>query len=96
MKVTKGAETPVNVSNLASSDKTSCNLSGAPIEYRFSFFLYEVMQLKFVDHLNKEQKQQLERLKKLQKEKLSPRDLDDLMGTKQQTYKRRHGAVTNK
>jgi hypothetical protein len=54
------------------------------------------MQLKFVDHLNKEQKQQLERLKKLQQEKLSPHDLRDLMGTGRQTYKRKHGAITNK
>jgi hypothetical protein len=54
------------------------------------------MVMKIADHLNKEQKQQLERLKKLQKEKFSQRDLRDLMGTDRQTYKRNHGAITNK
>jgi hypothetical protein len=54
------------------------------------------MQLKVVDHLSKEEKMKLERMKKLQQEKLSPHDLRDLMGTGRQTYKRKHGAVTNK
>jgi hypothetical protein len=55
--------------------------------------LNEVMQLKVVDHLSKEQKQRLEKLKR---EKLSPRDLRELMGEDRPTYKRKHGAVTNK
>jgi IS30 family transposase len=54
------------------------------------------MVMKIADHLSKEERMKLERLKKLQKEKLSPRDLRDLMGTDRQTYKRNHGAITNK
>jgi IS30 family transposase len=52
------------------------------------------MQLKIVDHLTKEQKQ---RLDKLRREKISNREIEELMGTRQQTYKRnRHGAITNR
>jgi hypothetical protein len=53
-----------------------------------------VVQLKVVDHLNKEQRKQLERLKKLQNEKV---DWLDIMGAKDRGLKRKKGgALTNK
>lgn len=45
------------------------------------------------ERLSKEQKQRIEKWKK---EKLSKRDIEELMGANRQTYTRKNGAVRNK
>jgi hypothetical protein len=57
--------------------------------------------MKFADHLSQEQKEQLEKAKSSKKkhkrkENLSFRDLEELMGTRRETYERRNGAVRRK
>lgn len=63
--------------------------------------------MKFADHLSKSQirqfnqmrryaENQRERPKPVQHENLSRRDLEDLMGTRRDTYKRVNGAVRRK
>lgn len=56
--------------------------------------------MKIADHLSKEQKQKLDKVKspkkkkkKKRKEILSFRDIEELMGTRRDTYERRNGAV---
>jgi hypothetical protein len=52
--------------------------------------------MKFADHLSKEQRQQLEKLKsskkRKKKEHLSRREWVDIMGMKRQTYYKKNGA----
>jgi hypothetical protein len=50
--------------------------------------------MKVADHLSKEQKQKLNKLGK--SEKLSRRDLEELMGKHMDIYTRRNGAVRRK
>lgn len=50
--------------------------------------------MKIEHHLSDKQKKQLNEIKK--QEKLSRRDLEDLMGTKRDTFKRVRGAVRRK
>lgn len=57
--------------------------------------------MKIADHLSKEQKQKLNKVKspkkkKKKKEILSFRDIEELMGTRRDTYERRNGAVRRK
>jgi len=58
--------------------------------------------MKIADHLSKEQKQKLDKVKspkkkrKKKKEILSFRDIEELMGTRRDTYERRNGAVRRK
>lgn len=62
--------------------------------------------MKIADHLSKEQKQKLNKVKspkkktskpkQKKKEKLSFRDIEELMGTRRDTYERRNGAVRRK
>lgn len=81
-----------------------------PFEGAF-YFAKKGDVMKFADHLSKEQKQQLDKIKspkkkrkgKVQykprsnkKEKLSFRDIEELMGTRRDTYERRNGAVRRK
>lgn len=49
--------------------------------------------MKIADHLSKEQKQRLEKLKN---EKLSRKDIEELMGIHQDTFARHKGAVRRK
>ncbi|MEH7503274.1 hypothetical protein V7152_14895 [Neobacillus drentensis] len=48
------------------------------------------------DQLPDKQKRQLEKMKSPKKEKLSVRDIEELMGTRRDTYERRNGAVRRK
>lgn len=50
--------------------------------------------MKVKDHLNKEQLKKLNQIKKT--EKLSERELHDLMGINRDTYKRNRGAIRRK
>jgi hypothetical protein len=52
--------------------------------------------MKVADQLTTKQKQQLERIKSPKKEHFSRKDIEDLMGINQPTYKRVHGAIRNK
>jgi hypothetical protein len=66
--------------------------------------------MRIADHLSKEQKQQLSKItpkkkrkakvqskpKPKKKENLSFRDIEELMGTRRDTYERRNGAVRRK
>jgi hypothetical protein len=59
--------------------------------------------MRIADHLNKEQKQQLSKIqtpkkkrKAKKKENLSFRDIEELMGTRRDTYERRNGAMRRK
>jgi hypothetical protein len=60
--------------------------------------------MKIADHLSKEQKQKLSKItpkkkrkaKPKKKENLSFRDIEELMGTRRDTYERRNGAVRRK
>jgi hypothetical protein len=52
-----------------------------------------VIQLKVIDHLNQEQKRRLEKLKK---EKISRKDIEELMGMNMDRYERRRGAMRRK
>ena len=67
--------------------------------------------MRIADHLSKEQKQQLRKIqtpkkkrkgkvqskpKTKKKENLSFRDIEELMGTRRDTYERRNGAVRRK
>jgi hypothetical protein len=60
--------------------------------------------MKFEDHLSKEQRQQLNKMRtkpskrktKRKQEHLSRRDWEDLMGMHMDTYERRNGAVRRK
>ncbi|UQX52296.1 hypothetical protein M5V91_14615 [Cytobacillus pseudoceanisediminis] len=61
--------------------------------------------MKFADHLTKAHIQQFNQLRRFaedkeekpkSQEKLSRRDLEDLMGTRRDTYKRVNGAVRRK
>jgi hypothetical protein len=55
------------------------------------------MAVKIEDQLSKEQKQQLQKMKSpKKKEKLSTKDIEELMGTRRETYKRVNGAVRRK
>ncbi|SDM17674.1 hypothetical protein [Bacillus sp. OK048] len=56
----------------------------------------EGVEMRIEDHLTKEQKQQLEKLKSPNKEKLSTKDIEELMGTRRDRYERRNGAVRRK
>lgn len=49
--------------------------------------------MKLKDHLRTDN---LEKLKKVRKEKLSKQDLRELMGTNRDTYKRHNGAIRRK
>jgi hypothetical protein len=51
--------------------------------------------MKFVDHLSRADKKKLNQVAK-KPEKLSPRDLRDLMGENRPTYYRRNGAIKSK
>jgi hypothetical protein len=53
----------------------------------------EVSFMKIADHLSKEQKQ---KLNKMRNKKFSRRELEDLMGMKRDTYKRHNGAWRRK
>lgn len=48
--------------------------------------------MKLSDHLSKKDKEKL----KKKREKLSEKDLRDLMGTNRPTYKRSNGAIKNR
>lgn len=63
--------------------------------------------MKFADHLSKEEIRKFNQLRKAErnkkehrhkrnKEKLSVRDIEELMGTHRDTYERRRGAVRRK
>jgi hypothetical protein len=52
--------------------------------------------VKIEDRLPKKQKQQLERMKSLKKEQLSTKEIEELMGTHRDTYKRVNGAMRRK
>jgi hypothetical protein len=49
--------------------------------------------MKFVDHLSRADKKKLNQVTKKKPEKLSPRDLRDLMGENRDTFKRVNGAI---
>lgn len=77
------------------------------LEGAFSMSSIEVVNVKFADHLNKETIQHFNQLRRSSRnrkekpkpqkqEKLSQRELEDLMGTKRDTYKRVNGAVRRK
>jgi hypothetical protein len=52
--------------------------------------------MRIEDHLSDEQKQKLNKVKSPKKEKLSTKDIEELMGTRRDTYERRNGAVRRK
>lgn len=54
--------------------------------------------MRFEDHLSKEQKQQLEKMRvpKKKKEHFSRRELEELMGMNRDTYTRKNGAIRRK
>jgi hypothetical protein len=53
--------------------------------------------MRIADQIPDKQKQQLERMKSpKKKEKLSFRDIEELMGTRRETYERRNGAMRRK
>lgn len=66
-----------------------------------------VVNMKFADHLTKEQIQQFNQLKRFadnqrekpkpkQQEELNQRDWEEIMGTRRDTYKRVNGSVRRK
>jgi hypothetical protein len=55
----------------------------------------EGVEMKFADHLTKEQKRQLEQSSK-KNEQLTKKDIEELMGMKMDRYTRRNGAVRRK
>jgi hypothetical protein len=70
----------------------------------FLFCKQEGVEMRIADHLSKEQKQQLSKIqtpkkkrkakpKPKKKENLSFRDIEELMGTRRDTYERRNGAT---
>jgi predicted XRE-type DNA-binding protein len=52
--------------------------------------------MKVADQLTTKQKQQLERMKSPKREQFSRKEIKELMGINQPTYKRVHGAIRNK
>jgi hypothetical protein len=55
------------------------------------------MAVRIEDRISKEKKQQLQKMKSpKKKEKLSTKDIEELMGTRRDTYERRNGAVRRK
>jgi predicted XRE-type DNA-binding protein len=52
--------------------------------------------MKVADQLTTKQKQQLERMKSPKREQFSRKEIEELMGINQPTYKRVHGAVRRK
>jgi hypothetical protein len=52
--------------------------------------------MRIADQIPDKQKQQLEKMKSPKKEKLSVRDIEELMGTRRDTYERRNGAMRRK
>jgi hypothetical protein len=52
--------------------------------------------MRIADQISDKQKRQLEKMKSPKKEKLSRKDLEELMGTRRDTYERRNGAVRRK
>jgi hypothetical protein len=52
--------------------------------------------MRIADQIPDKQKQQLEKMKSPKKEKLSTKDIEELMGVHQDTYTRRNGAVRRK
>jgi hypothetical protein len=55
------------------------------------------MAVRIEDRISKEQKQQLQKMKSPKnKDNLSFRDIEELMGTRRDTYERRNGAVRRK
>lgn len=54
----------------------------------------EGVEMKFADHLSTKQIKQLENIKS--PERMSRKDIEELMGTKRDTYVRRNGAVRRK
>jgi hypothetical protein len=55
-----------------------------------------VIAVKIEERISNKQKQQLERMKSPKKEQLSKKDLEELMGTRRETYERKNGAVRRK
>jgi hypothetical protein len=54
------------------------------------------MAVRIEDRISKEKKQQLQKIRSPKKEKLSTQDIEELMGTRRETYKRVNGAVRRK
>jgi hypothetical protein len=63
----------------------------------WTYQIKKVMAVRIEDRISKEKKQQLQKMKSpKKKEKLSTKDIEELMGTRRDTYERRNGAVRRK
>jgi predicted outer membrane protein len=54
------------------------------------------MAVKLEERLSKKQKEQLERMKSPKNKRFSTKDIEELMGTHRDTYKRVNGAMRRK